>query len=147
MGYFPTKSSEMMRMWPAQSRGPGRSLQVKCLKVTSSETYFIIYYLQIIFYLIHCLHVVSGCVVLGGVLFLLTTVSAVFHYVTDLRDLNDFGSVLYFEFVRLSAVGFGDIMPEHEATLVGAIFKNLLLNIPSQIILFTIFIRVLPLLS
>merc|ERR1711933_344277 len=85
----------------------------------------------------------------GGTIFtdLLTTVSAVFHYVTDLRDLNDFGSVLYFEFVRLSAVGFGDIMPEHEATLVGAIFKNLLLNIPSQIILFTIFIRVLPLLS
>ena len=118
----------------------------KYLKVTSKDTYFIFYYLQIIYY---CLSIVcmSGCVVLGGVLFLLTTVSAVFHYVTDLRDLNDFGSVLYFEFVRLSAVGFGDIMPEHEATLVGAIFKNLLLNIPSQIILFTIFIRVLPLLS
>ena len=55
--------------------------------------------------------------------------------------------VIYFEFVRMSAVGFGDIIPEDEDSLSGAIFKNLLINIPSQLVVFTMFVRALPLLS
>jgi len=89
----------------------------------------------------------KGCLVLGALLLLLTSVSAVFHYATDVINFGSFGDVLYFEFVRLSAVGFGDILPADEMTLAGTIIKNLLINIPSQITLFTIFIRVLPLLS
>ena len=89
----------------------------------------------------------AGCLVLGALLLVLTSVSAVFHYATDVINFGSFGDVLYFEFVRLSAVGFGDILPADEMTLAGTIIKNLLINIPSQITLFTIFIRVLPLLS
>jgi len=55
--------------------------------------------------------------------------------------------VIYFEFVRMSAVGFGDIIPGDEDSLAGAIFKNLLINIPSQLVVFTMFVRALPLLS
>lgn len=89
----------------------------------------------------------KGCLVLGGLLLLLTAISAVYHYATDAINFGSFGDVLYFEFVRLSAVGFGDILPADEMTLAGTIIKNILINIPSQITLFTIFIRVLPLLS
>ena len=75
---------------------------------------------------------------------LLTSVSAVFHFATDVINFGSFGDVLYFEFVRLSAVGFGDILPKDEMTLGGAILKNLFLHIPNQIILFTLFVRILP---
>ena len=70
--------------------------------------------------------------------FLITTI---YHYCTMDFPFTD---VLYFEFVRLSAIGFGDILPEDEMTLGGAILKNLFLHIPNQIILFTLFVRILP---
>jgi len=90
--------------------------------------------------------VLKGCAILGVILFLQTAISTIYHYATIIDDLT-FGDILYFEFVRLSAVAFGDILPEEELTLAGAILKNILLNIPSQITVFTIFIRILPLLS
>jgi len=90
--------------------------------------------------------VLKGCAILGVILFVQTAISTIYHYATIIDDLT-FGDILYFEFVRLSAVAFGDILPEEELTLAGAILKNILLNIPSQITVFTIFIRILPLLS
>lgn len=85
--------------------------------------------------------VIRGCLVLVLVLLALFLVSTIYHYCT--MDLP-FADVLYFEFVRLSAIGFGDILPEDEMTLGGAILKNLFLHIPNQIILFTLFVRILP---
>ena len=70
--------------------------------------------------------------------------SEVYHYCTTGWPFSD---VLYFVFVRSASVGFGDIIPEDEYTLVGAIFKNLLVNIPGQIVTFAIFVRALPLIS
>lgn len=75
------------------------------------------------------------------ILMALFLVSTVYHYC--MMDMP-FTDVLYFEFVRLSAVGFGDILPKDEMTLGGAILKNLFLHIPNQIILFTLFVRILP---
>merc|ERR1712226_648124 len=77
--------------------------------------------------------VIRGCLVLVLVLLALFLVSTIYHYCT--MDLP-FADVLYFEFVRLSAIGFGDILPEDEMRLGGAILKNLFLHIPNQIILF-----------
>jgi hypothetical protein len=64
----------------------------------------------------------------------------------SLVELSSF-QLVYFEFVRSASVGFGDIIPEDEYTLVGAIFKNILVNIPGQIVTFAIFVRALPLIS
>ena len=88
----------------------------------------------------------SGCVVLGGIIFVQTAIAAIYHYCTS-YDFISFGDILYFELVRISAVAFGDILPSDELSLVGALLKNALINIPSQITLFTLFLRVLPLLS
>merc|ERR1711971_263238 len=85
--------------------------------------------------------VIRGCLVLVLILMALFLVSTVYHYCTMDMPFTD---VLYFEFVRLSAVGFGDILPKDEMTLGGAILKNLFLHIPNQIILFTLFVRILP---
>jgi len=90
--------------------------------------------------------ILKGCVVLGGIIFVQTAIAAIYHYCTS-RDFISFGDILYFELVRISAVAFGDILPSDEMTLAGALLKNALINIPSQITLFTLFIRILPLLS
>ena len=63
--------------------------------------------------------------------------SEVYHYCTTGWPFSD---VLYFVFVRSASVGFGDIIPEDEYTLVGEIFKNLLVNFPRQIVTFAIFL-------
>ena len=83
----------------------------------------------------------SGCLVLVLILLVLFLTTTIYHYCTMNVPFTD---VLYFEFVRLSAIGFGDILPEDEMTLAGAILKNLFLHIPNQIILFTLFVRILP---
>ena len=44
-------------------------------------------------------------------------ISTIYHACTSGFS---FTNVLYFEFVRLSAVGFGDLLPEDEMTLAGA---------------------------
>merc|ERR1711953_1193442 len=84
---------------------------------------------------------IRGCLVLLLILFGLFLVSTIYHYCTMDWSFTD---LLYFEFVRLSAIGFGDILPKDEMTLGGAILKNLFLHIPNQIILFTLFVRILP---
>merc|ERR1712038_564302 len=85
--------------------------------------------------------VIRGCLVLVLILFALFLISTIYHYCTMDSPFTD---VLYFEFVRLSAIGFGDIIPKDGMTLGGAILKNLFLHIPNQIILFTLFVRILP---
>lgn len=86
----------------------------------------------------------KGLLILASVLLVHMAVAAVYHYCTTGWSFSD---VLYFEFVRSASVGFGDIIPEDEYTLAGAIFKNLLVNIPGQIVTFAIFVRALPLIS
>jgi len=86
----------------------------------------------------------KGLLILVGALLVNMIVAVVYHYCTTGWS---FGDVLYFEFVRISSVGFGDMIPEDEATLAGAIFKNLLVNIPAQIVTFAIFVRALPVIS
>ena len=86
----------------------------------------------------------KGLLILVGILLVHMLVAAVYHYCTTGWP---FGDVLYFEFVRISSVGFGDMIPEDEYTLAGAIFKNILVNIPSQIVTFAIFVRALPIIS
>jgi len=88
--------------------------------------------------------ILKGLLVLFGVLFVHMFVSAIYHYCTTGWGFPD---VLYFEFVRCSSIGFGDIVPEDDLTLTGAIFKNILINIPSQILTFAVFVRVLPIIS
>jgi len=85
--------------------------------------------------------VIRGCLVLVLIQFALFLISTIYHYCTMDSPFTD---VLYFEFVRLSAIGFGDILPKDEMTLGGTILKNLFLHIPNQIILFTLFVRILP---
>jgi len=85
--------------------------------------------------------VIRGCLVLVLILLVFFLITTIYHYCTMNVPFTD---VLYFEFVRLSAIGFGDILPEDEMTLAGAILKNLFLHIPNQIILFTLFVRILP---
>ena len=86
----------------------------------------------------------KGLLILASLLLIQMMVAAAYHYCTTGWPFSD---VLYFEFVRSASVGFGDIIPEDEYTLVGAIFKNLLVNIPGQIVTFAIFVRALPLIS
>jgi len=86
----------------------------------------------------------QGLVILAGTLVVHMAVAAVYHFCTTGWSFTD---VLYFEFVRTASVGFGDIIPEDEYTLLGAIFKNLLVNIPGQVLTFAMFVRALPLLS
>eukprot|EP00092_Neocalanus_flemingeri_P089425 GFUD01113169.1.p1 GENE.GFUD01113169.1~~GFUD01113169.1.p1 ORF type:complete len:366 (+),score=101.15 GFUD01113169.1:28-1125(+) len=86
----------------------------------------------------------KGLLVLASVLLIHMVVAAVYHFCTTGWSFSD---VLYFEFVRTASVGFGDIIPEDEFTLAGAILKNLLINIPGQIVTFAMFVRVLPLIS
>ena len=83
----------------------------------------------------------AGCLVLLAMLTVIFLISTIYHACTSGFS---FTNVLYFEFVRLSAVGFGDLLPEDEMTLAGAILKNIFIHIPNQIILFTLFVRVLP---
>merc|ERR1711953_840702 len=85
--------------------------------------------------------VLRGCLVLLLVLLAFFLITTIYHYCSMDFPFTD---VLYFEFVRLSAIGFGDILPEDEMTLGGAILKNLFLHMPNQIILFTLFVRILP---
>jgi len=75
----------------------------------------------------------QGLVILSGALVVHMAVATVYHFCTTGWSFSD---VLYFEFVRTASVGFGDLIPEDEYTLMGAIFKNLLVNIPSQVITF-----------
>merc|ERR1711892_408128 len=86
----------------------------------------------------------KGLVVLVGFLFFHMMVADIYHFCTTGWSFTD---VLYFEFVRTASVGFGDILPEDEFTLVGAIFKNLLVNIPGRVITFALFVRALPIMS
>ena len=86
----------------------------------------------------------QGLVILSGALVVHMAVATVYHFCTTGWSFSD---VLYFEFVRTASVGFGDLIPEDEYTLMGAIFKNLWVNIPSQVITFAMFVRALPLLS
>jgi len=88
--------------------------------------------------------ILKGFLVLLGALFVHMLLSSIYHYCTT--NIG-FTNVLYFEFVRCSTVGFGDILPEDDLTLAGAIFKNILISIPSQIITFAVFVRTLPIIS
>ena len=88
--------------------------------------------------------ILTGAAILGGMLLVHTLASSVYHYLTGVGSFVD---ALYFEFSRLSTVALGDILPEEDLTLTGAILKNILINIPSQILMFTIFVRILPILS
>ena len=86
----------------------------------------------------------QGLVILSGALVTHMAVATVYHFCTTGWSFSD---VLYFEFVRTASVGFGDLIPEDEYTLLGAIFKNLLVHIPSQVLTFAMFVRALPMLS
>ena len=54
---------------------------------------------------------------------------------------------LYFEFINYATIGFGDMVPEDEMSVGGAILKNILVKIPAAIILLTLYIRLLPVIS
>ena len=86
----------------------------------------------------------KGLLILVGALLVHMLIASIYHYCTTGWTFTD---VLYFDFVRMASVGFGDLIPEDEYTLAGAIFKNLLVNIPGQILTFTLFVRALPIIS
>ena len=92
------------------------------------------------------IYIISGCGILVGILAVHTFISSIYHFLIGVGD-GSFTDALYFEFTRLSAVAFGDILPGQDLTLAGAILKNVLINIPSQILTFTLFVRILPVLS
>ena len=54
---------------------------------------------------------------------------------------------LYYEFTNYATIGFGEMLPEDEITVAGAILKNILVKIPAAIILLTLYLRLLPLIS
>lgn len=86
----------------------------------------------------------QGAAVLVGVMSGHLLLSAVYHYATTGWH---FGDVLYYEFVSYSTVGFGDMVPEEDLTVVGSILKNLLVKIPACILLLSTTIRLWPLIS
>jgi len=87
---------------------------------------------------------IKGSVILlcGVIVHLL--ISAIYHFITTGWH---FGDVLYFEFINYSTIGFGDLVPEDEMTVAGAIFKNVLVKIPAAIILLSLYLRLLPVIS
>jgi len=87
---------------------------------------------------------VKGCFILFSVLIVHLLISAIYHYVTTGWH---FGDVLYFEFINYATIGFGDMVPEDEMSVEGAILKNILVKIPAAIILLTLYIRLLPVIS
>jgi len=86
----------------------------------------------------------KGLLMMTGVLAVHMMIASVY---TVLTTGWDFGDVLYFQFVNYASIGFGDLVPEDEFTVAGAIFKNLLIKIPAEILLFAMLIRVLPTIS
>ena len=54
---------------------------------------------------------------------------------------------LYFELINYSTIGFGDLVPEDEMTVAGAILKNVLVKIPAALLLLTLYIRLLPVIA
>jgi len=87
---------------------------------------------------------IKGSLILFCVIIVHLLISAIYHFITTGWG---FGDVLYFEFINYSTIGFGDLVPEDEMTVAGAILKNLLVKIPAALILLTLFIRLLPVIS
>ena len=54
---------------------------------------------------------------------------------------------LYFEFINYATIGFGDMVPEDEMTVAGAVLKNVLVKIPAAVILLTLYLRLLPVIT
>jgi len=90
------------------------------------------------------LAIIKGSLVLLCVIIVHLLISAVYHFITTGWS---FGDVLYFEFINYSTIGFGDMVPEDEMTVAGAILKNVLVKIPAALLLLTLFIRLLPVIS
>merc|ERR1719483_447709 len=88
--------------------------------------------------------IIKGSLVLFCVIIVHLLISAVYHFVTTGWS---FGDVLYFEFINYSTIGFGDLVPEDEMTVAGAILKNVLVKIPAALLLLTLYIRLLPVIA
>jgi len=88
--------------------------------------------------------IIRGTLILLGVILVHLLISALYHFITTGWS---FGEVLYYEFMNYSTIGFGDLVPEDELTVAGAIFKNLLVKIPAAVLLLSMFLRLLPLIS
>lgn len=86
----------------------------------------------------------KGSLVLLAVLLVHMFLSSIYHVITTGWN---YGDIIYFEFVNYSTIGFGDLVPEDELTVAGAIFKNLLVKIPAAMLLLTVFLRLLPVIS
>lgn len=86
----------------------------------------------------------KGVLVLGAALTVHLLISAIYHFIVTGWT---FGDVLYYEVLNYSTVGFGDMIPEDELTVAGAIFKNILVKIPAAILLLATYLRLLPVLS
>merc|ERR1719228_1491428 len=86
----------------------------------------------------------KGCVILLGFLTVHMFISSMYHLATTGWN---YGDVLYFEFINYSTIGFGDLVPEDDLTVAGAILKNLLVKVPAAIILLTLYIRLLPVIA
>jgi len=87
---------------------------------------------------------IQGSLILLCILLVHLLVSAIYHYITTGWS---FGEVLYYEFTNYATIGFGEMLPEDEITVAGAILKNTLVKIPAAIILLTLYLRLLPLIS
>jgi len=87
---------------------------------------------------------VKGSFILLSIITVHLLISAIYHYATTGWH---FGDVLYFEFINYATIGFGDMVPEDEMTVAGAVLKNVLVKIPASIILLTLYLRLLPVIS
>jgi len=91
-------------------------------------------------------NVLKGAAILVGLMAIHLLLAAVVHYVLEKDEegtgLYHFGDSIYFEFVSLSTVGFGDIIPSTYYSIPGAIFGTIFFNIVSCIFLTTLITRV-----
>jgi len=87
---------------------------------------------------------IKGSFILLSIITVHLLISAIYHYATTGWH---FGDVLYFEFINYATIGFGDMVPEDEMTVAGAVLKNVLVKIPAAVILLTLYLRLLPLIT
>jgi len=88
--------------------------------------------------------ILKGSAILFAFLVVHLLISALYHYFSTGWN---FGDIIYFEFISYSTIGFGDMLPEDEMTVGGAILKNVLLRIPAAVLLLALFLRLLPVIS
>eukprot|EP00092_Neocalanus_flemingeri_P028056 GFUD01030459.1.p1 GENE.GFUD01030459.1~~GFUD01030459.1.p1 ORF type:complete len:366 (-),score=71.61 GFUD01030459.1:40-1137(-) len=86
----------------------------------------------------------QGFLVLASVILFYMGLSIVYHLYST--SWLTFSEIVYFNFVRIASLGFGDILPEARYALATGICRNLW-NIPGQIVTFAMLVRVLPLIS